>query len=94
MIDASLLYVWDCLERAKESKHPYGGDVAEIFAQHLVPKEPTNDQWKHAGKTLYALLEQFCKVNRVEATVNGRKIGKWMEEFNLIHKCDVRIYED
>lgn len=94
MFDISALYVWNCLEQARDGKNLYGGDIAEVYAQHLAPNEPVEDQWKHAGKALYALLRQFCNTNRVSAFVDGRPIGDWMNDYKFFHKCDVRISND
>lgn len=94
MLDISALYVWNCLEQARNGENLYGGDVAEIYAQHLAPNEPVEDPWKHAGKALYALLRQFCNANRVSAFVDGRPIGDWMNNYKFFHKCDVRISND
>ena len=94
MLDISALHVWNCLELAKKGEHPYGGDMAEVYAQHLAPHEPVEDSWEYAGKALYALLQQFCKVNGVCASIDGRLIGDWMNDYKFFHKCDVRIFDD
>lgn len=92
MIDKDALYVWASLEQARNGVHPYGGDMVEVFAQHLAPGEFDGDQWLEAGKTLYAVLRQFCMVNGVCASVDGKEVGDWMNDYRFFHKCDVRIY--
>ena len=86
------LYVWAMLDQARDDKHPYGEHTAEIFAQHLISDGPiTKDTWKQAGALLYKIIQQYCKVTSTKAFVNGREIGEWMNDFELLHSCEVRI---
>lgn len=94
MIETGAIHIWAGLERAMYGVHPYGGDITEVYPQHLVPDKPTRDPWIQAGKTLYALLKQFCLVNDVCASINGRQLGVWMSEYRFFHKCDIRIYKN
>ncbi len=94
MIETKALHIWMGLELAKDGKHPYGEDITEIYPLHLIPEEPVGNPWMRAGKTLYELLKQFCQLNRVWASIDGRRMGEWMNEYKFFHKCDVRIFED
>ena len=94
MNNEDILYVWFCLEQAKNNRHPYGGDTAEIFAQHCISKDSSDNQWKQAGKNLYTVINQFCNIHKLSASVNGKEIGNWMNDYNFFHKCDVRIIND
>ncbi|KKM04737.1 hypothetical protein LCGC14_1761190 [marine sediment metagenome] len=88
------LYAWGMLEWARQGKHPYGGDTAEIYIQHLLPNWPLEPKppWTKASKILRAVIERFCQTYNVSAEVNGKTIGNWMDNYELLHKCDVRIY--
>ena len=90
------LYVWDILNQAKDGVNPYGMNVAEVYVKHLMPNkfevENETDAWRQASKNLHTVLKNFCDLNCVKASVNGKKIGKWMNTYELRHKCDVMIY--
>jgi hypothetical protein len=93
---ADTLFVWQCLTQAKEGTNPYGRTVAEVYVEHLIPRQvPTNDRqvWVEAGKNLHGIIRDFCNINHVSASVNGVEVGDWLDGFELRHKCDVRIYE-
>lgn len=94
MIETKAIHIWAGLEYAMNGKHPYGGDITEIYPQHLVSDNSTDDHWIQAGKTLYTILKQFCMANSVCASVDGRQLGDWMNEYRFFRKCDVRIYKD
>jgi len=94
MIETGAIHIWAGFEHAMNNVHPYGGDITEVYPQHLVPDKPIGDPWIQAGKTLYALLKQFCLVNDVCASVDGRQLGEWMNEYRFFHKCDIRIYKN
>ena len=89
------LYVWNCLAQAKEGINPYGRTVAEVYVEHLIPRleETTENTWREASRNLHKVISNFCDVNCVQASVNGREIGDWMDDYELKHKCDVRIYK-
>lgn len=86
-----LFDIWFELEEAKINKHPYGGDIVKIYAQHFVSGKPNEDQWVEAGQRLYAMLTKFCILNNTNAYIDGREIGDWMKEYRFFHNCDVRI---
>ncbi|MFA5024152.1 MAG: hypothetical protein WC523_04310 [Patescibacteria group bacterium] len=92
------LFVWNSLDQAKRGINPYGKDIAEVYVKHLIPHkfdvENESDAWKYASRTLYSILKNFCEMNCVHANVNGQEIGDWMDDFELRHKCDVRIYKE
>lgn len=93
MIDTRAFHIWTGLEHAKDGIHPYGGNITEIYPLHLFPDKPVDKPWEQAGKTLYAILKQFCSANNVCASVDGREIGDWMNKYKFFRKCDVKIYE-
>jgi len=88
------LHIWNGLELAKDKAHPYGKDIAEVYALHFLPENPDGDPWIHAGRNLYYLLTAFCYYHGVQVTVDGRIPGDWMNNFKFIHKCDVRVFKD
>jgi hypothetical protein len=95
-IDVSnALYVWSCLEQAHKRKNPFGGNTAEIYVQHLLPIDYDaslgKPLWIQASKNLYSILTKFCEVNNVKAFVNGQTAGDWMNEYQFLHRCEVRI---
>ncbi len=89
------LYIWSCLERAINKGALYGDDIVEVYVQHLLPKDYDTSVgktlWKQAGKNLYNILISFCKENNAEAFVNGKELGNWLETYDLVHKCDVKV---
>ena len=94
MNSLNTIHIWNSLELAKHKSHPYGGDIAEVFAHHFLPKTPNDDQWVHAGKNLHSLLIAFCHYHNVKVTVNGRISGEWLDSYKFIHKCDVRVINE
>jgi len=93
-MNISSLYVWGMLEWARQGKHPYDGDTAEIYVQHLFLDRSlkTKSSWTKASRILRAVIERFCQTYNVSAEVNGKAVGDWMDNYELRHKCDVRIY--
>lgn len=94
MNSLNTIHIWDALELAKNNIHPYGGNIAELYALHFLPERSDGNPWKHAGKNLYSLLRAFCHYHNVDVTIDGRPIGNWMDGFKFIHKCDVRVIEN
>jgi len=95
---ADTLFVWNVLSQAKDGVNPYGKNVAEIYVKHLIPirfeVEDEADAWKQASKNLHIVLKNFCDLNSVNASVNGKRLGDWMDTYELRHKCDVLIYKE
>jgi len=91
------LFIWSMLEKAKEGTNPYGENVAEVYVKHLLPHklEASNphDVWKLAGRNLHTVLNNFCTLNGVKANINGQEVGDWLDNFEIMHKCDVLIYK-
>jgi hypothetical protein len=92
---SNALHVWYCLEQAKDRSDPYGSDTAEIYVQHLLPIDfdasAGKALWIQASKNLRSILNMFCNSHCVDAFVNGRPIGEWMDEHQLLDRCEVRI---
>lgn len=94
MNSLNTIHIWDALELAKNDIHPYGGNIAELYALHFLPEKSNGDPWKHAGQNLRNLLVAFCHYHNVSVTVNGKPIGDWMDGFKFIHKCDVKVLKN
>lgn len=92
---SNALHVWYCLEQAKDRSDPYGSDIADIYVQHLLPSDYDASAgkvlWLQASKNLRNILTAFCNAHGVDAFVNGKPVGEWMDEYQLLHKCEVRI---
>ena len=90
------LFIWNALTQAARGTNPYGRSVAEVYVEHLIPRQTNvNDSvvWVEASKNLHRVITNFCDTNHVQASVNGREVGDWLDSFELRHKCDVRIYK-
>lgn len=89
------LYVWSCLEQARNKKSPYGKDVTEVYVQNLLPDNYNpaigKTLWVQASKTLYSITKTFCDSTNTKAFINGREIGEWMNECPILDRCEVRI---
>ena len=95
---ADTLFVWNVLDQAKNGKHPYGIDIAEVYVKHLLPHSlevaSAADAWKQASRNLHTVLRNFCDLNCVKASIDGIEVGDWLDNYELKHKCDVRIYRE
>jgi len=89
------LHIWHCLEKAKDGHGMYVGDIAEIYVQYLLPTDydasAGKTLWLQASKNLRQIITMFCNTHYVDAFINGRLVGEWMDEYQLLHKCEVRI---
>lgn len=89
------LHVWYCLEMAKEGVGTYGGNSADIYVQHLLPPDYDTSigkaLWIQASKNLKQIVTAFCNMHGVDASINGKPVGDWMDEYQLVHKCEVHI---